>query len=67
MPALQRRTSRWGRVVRRVAAVEETEVREARSQGRKVMGREGETDWMVEMVVAAEAVLRPVKRRCAGL
>ena len=55
--------SRCGRVVRREEAVELTEEREERSQGKKVMEVEGEMAWTEEMVLAAAAALRPVKSR----
>ena len=67
MPALQRRMSRRGRVVRRVVAAVATEERLARSQGRKVMGRLGASAWTLAMVDAAEVALRPVKISWEGL
>ena len=50
-------------MVRREEAVELTEEREERSQGKKVMEVEGEMAWTEEMVLAAAAALRPVKSR----
>lgn len=44
-----------------------TEARLARSQGMKVIGRLGASEWTLAIVDEAEVGSRPVKRRCEGL